>query len=67
MFRQAVFLLFLRLPALLQNEPVTDHRNEFTIGGLALGVGDGVAKVLLQGLQVAPVPGHLDGVADACA
>ena len=34
------------LPLLaLQLEPVGNHGNEFAIGGLALGVGDGVAKV----------------------
>ena len=51
----------------LELEPVGDHGNELRIGGLALGVADGVAEILLQDLQVAPVPGHLDGVADGCA
>ena len=54
-----------RLGALeLQLKPVRNERNELTIGGLSLGVADGVAEEALQGVQVAPVPGHFDGVAD---
>ena len=54
-----------RLGALeLELQPVSDKRDELTIGGLPLGVADGVAKEALQGVQVSPVPGHLDGVAD---
>ena len=40
------------------------HGDEFTIGGLALDIADRVAEELLQRLDVAPVPGHLNGVAD---
>ena len=32
---------------LLQLEPVGDHGNELAVGGLALGVGDGVAEIFL--------------------
>ena len=48
----------------LEAQAVCDHGDEFTIGGLALGGVDGIAEVLLQRLQIAAVPGHLDGVAD---
>ena len=48
----------------LEAQAVCDHGDELAIGGLALGGVDGVAEVLLQRLQVAAVPGHLDGVAD---
>ena len=50
--------------AQLQHQTVANHRDELRIGGLALGIADRVAEVLLQGFQIAPVPGHLDGVAD---
>ena len=48
----------------LQLKPICNQGNKLTIGGLPLGVADGVAKEALQGVQIAPVPGHLDGVAD---
>ena len=48
----------------LELETVGDHSNELRIRGLALGVGDGIAEILLQGLQIAAVPSHLDGVTD---
>lgn len=41
----------------LQLELVGYEGNEFGIGGLALGVADGVAEKTLQGVQIAPVPG----------
>ena len=34
------------------------------IRGFALGVADGIAKESLQGVQISPIPGNLDGVAD---
>ena len=43
---------------------VCDKGDEFGIGGLSLGIADGVAKEALEGIQVAPIPGHLDGVAN---
>ena len=48
----------------LKLQPVSNQRNKLTIGGLALGVAHRVAKEALQGVQVSPVPGYLDGVAD---
>ena len=48
----------------LQLKPVCNQGNKLTIGGLPLGIADGIAKEALQGVQVSPVPGHLDGVAD---
>ena len=43
---------------------VRDHRDEFRIRRFSLDVAHRVAEELLQGLQIAAVPGHLDGVAD---
>ena len=48
----------------LEGEGVCDHGDELRIRGFSLGVGDRVAEVLLQNLDVAAVPGHLDGMAD---
>ena len=48
----------------LQLKLVSNKSDELTIGGLPLGVTDGVAEEALQGVQVSPVPGYLDGVAD---
>ena len=54
-----------RLGALeLKLQFVGDKRNKLRIGGLSLGVTHGVAKEALQGVQIAPIPGNLDGVAD---
>ena len=54
-----------RLGALeLQLQPVRDQSDELTICGLALGVAHRVAKEALQGVEIAPVPGDLDGVAN---
>ena len=41
---------------------VRDHGDKFRICGLALDSRDGVAEEPLQGLHVAAVPGHLDGI-----
>ena len=48
----------------LQLELVGDQGDELTVGGLALGVADGVAEKSLECIQVASVPGHLNGMAD---
>ena len=48
----------------LQLKPVCNQGDELTVGGLSLGIADGVAEEALQGIQVPPVPGHFDGVAD---
>ena len=41
-------LFFVSFFLLLQLEPVCDHGNELGIGGLSLGVGDGVAEIPLS-------------------
>ena len=48
----------------LELQFVSNQGDELRIGGLALGVAHGVAEESLQGIQVAPIPGDLDGVAD---
>ena len=48
----------------LKLELVRNQGDEFRIGGLALGVAHRVAEEPLEGVQIAPVPGDLDGVAD---
>ena len=49
---------------LIQPHFVSDHRDEFTVGGLAPQVVDGIAEVAIEGIHIAPVPRHLNGVAD---
>ena len=48
----------------LELQLVCDQGDELRIGGLALGVGHGVAEEALQGVQIPPIPCHLDGMAD---
>ena len=48
----------------LKLELVRNESDEFTIGRLALGIADCVPEKPLERVQVPPVPGHLDGVAD---
>ena len=48
----------------LELEFIGDEGDKLGIGGLALGVGNGVAEEPLEGIQIPPIPGHLDGVAD---
>ena len=48
----------------LKLELVRNQGDEFRIGGLALGVADGVAEEPLQSVQIAPIPGDFNGVAD---
>ena len=48
----------------LELQFISDQGDELRVGGLALGVADGIAKESLQGVQIAPVPGYLDGVPD---
>ena len=43
---------------------IRDHGDELRIGRLALDVADRIAKKLLQRVEIAAVPRHLDGVAD---
>ena len=67
LWNQAVefFSVLRRLGALeLQLQPVRYQCDELTVRGLALGVAHRVAKEALQGVEIAPVPGYLNGVAD---
>ena len=48
----------------IQPHFVSDHRDELRIGGLAPQVVDGIAEVAVEGIHVAPVPRHLNSVAD---
>ena len=51
-----------RLGALeLKLQLVRNQGDELRIGGLSLGVADGIAKESLQGAQIAPITGYLDG------
>ena len=59
----AMRLLALRPFFLLQADSVCDHGDELAICGFALGIGHGIAEVALQRLQIAAIPGYLDGVA----
>ena len=43
---------------------VSDQGDELRIGGFSLGIADGIAKKSLQGIQIASVPGHFDGMTD---
>ena len=46
----------------LQLQPVGDQGDELGVCGLSLGVAHSVAEEALQSVQIAPVPGYLDGV-----
>ena len=48
----------------IQPHLVSDHCNELAVGGFSAQVMDGVAEVAVEGIHIAPVPRHLDGVAD---
>ena len=48
----------------IQPHLVSYHRNELRVGGLAAQVMDGITEVAVEGIHIAPVPCHLDGVAD---
>ena len=48
----------------LQLQLIGNEGDKLGIGGLAFGVGDGVAEEFLQRLQIAAVPRQLDGVPD---
>ncbi len=49
---------------LAEGEGIGDHGDEFGIGGLSLDIAHRIPEILLQHLDIAPIPGHLDGVAD---
>ena len=48
----------------IQPHLVSYHRDELRIGGLSAQIVDGIAEVAVQGIHVAAVPRHLDGMAD---
>ena len=48
----------------LQLKPIRNQRNKLTIRGLSFGIAHGIPKEPLQGIQIAPIPGYLDGVAN---
>ena len=48
----------------LQLKPIRNQRNKLTIRRLSLGIAHRIPKEPLQGIQIAPIPGYLDGVAD---
>ena len=47
-----------------ERQIVRDHRDALTVRGFSLHVAHGVAEDTLERLDVSPVPGDLDGVAD---
>ena len=60
-------ILFQYLPRgvlAFEGKIVRDHRDKFAIRRFSLDARDGVAEESLQGLHIAAVPGHLDGMAD---
>ena len=48
----------------LQTEVVCDHGDEFRVGRLPAGILDGVTEKAVQHVQIAPIPSHLDGMAN---
>ena len=48
----------------IQPHLVGNHCNEFAVGRLAPQVVDGIAEVAVEGIHIAPVPRHLNGMAD---
>ena len=48
----------------LQLKPIRNQRNKLTIGRFPLGIAHRIPKEPLQGIQIPPIPGYLDGVAD---
>ena len=50
--------------AFIQPHLIGDHRDELTVGGFTPQVMDGIAEVAVEGIHIAPVPRHLNGVAD---
>ena len=48
----------------IQPHLISYHRNELRVCGLSAQVVDGVAEVAVQRIHIAPVPCHLDGMAD---
>ena len=64
---RALFYLFFTLHRplpFIQPHLIGDHCDKLRVGGLAAQVVDGVAEIAVEGIHIAPVPRHLDGVAD---
>ena len=49
---------------LIQPHFVSYHRNELRVRWFSPQVMDGITEVAVEGVHIAPVPCHLDGVAD---
>ena len=49
----------------LQGQFVCNKRNKLRIGGLALGIADGIAEEALEGIQIATIPGDFDSMPDS--
>ena len=48
----------------LQLKLIRDKGDKLRIRGFSLGIADGIAEESLQGIQIATIPCHFDGVAD---
>ena len=48
----------------IQPHLISYHRDELAVGGFSAQVMDGITEVAVEGVHIAPVPCHLDGVAD---
>ena len=45
-----------------QPQLIGDHGNKFRVGRLPSAVVDGVAKIGVKGIHIAPIPSHLNGM-----
>ena len=63
-FRRFTVSLLPNPLSFIQPHLIGYHRNELAVGGFSAQVMDGVAEVAVEGIHIAPVPCHLDGVAD---
>ena len=48
----------------IQPHLVSDHCDELRVGRFSAQVVDGIAEVAVEGIHIAPVPRHLNGMAD---
>ena len=48
----------------LKLELVRNQGDELRIRRFSLGIADGIPEEALEGVQISPIPGHFDGVAD---
>ena len=49
---------------IFQSQIIGYHRDKFAIGGLSAIVLDSITEIGVKGIDVAPIPRDLDGVAD---